>query len=258
MSKRLDIQDLISRIKWALTQANGWSTVPIDLAAVSNAIGLAVEWRWMVPEGVMVHSANGLKIYLQSNFRDDRRLTRRQRFTWAHEICHALFYDRTIEGPAQLLAGTPHGAVLEKLCQQGAGYLLVPSESLHQDFSGKNAVESVQDLTCLADKYDVSADVMIRRLHEVDGALATDYAILLLRQRDGMQCIESAAYGPWLRTHANPPKVGQIFDHWADPILRAATQVSATTWTKRMGSRDLNIFRSAPSRRAEFIEIRLV
>ncbi len=132
MPSRLSITDLRTRIDWILrkyTTVTGALTVPVDLASVCEQLGVVVEWRSMIPEGVTAIASGELRIFLQSNFRGDPRLRRRQRFTWAHEVCHALFYEG-LPGNPRLMAGTPGGSVLEKACQQGAGYLLVPTVSL--------------------------------------------------------------------------------------------------------------------------------
>ncbi len=209
----------------------------------------------MIPEGVMVENAGKLRICLQSNFRDGQRITRRQRFTWAHEICHALFYDQT-EGLARLMPGAPSGAALERMCQQGAGYLLIPSSDFAGACSREKPVSSTTDLDVLSERYQVSTDVMLRRLHESGGSLLNDYAILLLRTREGHSRIDAAAFGPWLRAHIDAPEIGQAFDQWADPILRTATQVSNDAWKRGIGDRELTLTRK-PFPKGEFVELRL-
>ena len=214
MASRWQVSDLRSRIEWALSQLNCRDSppaVPVDLAALCATLGIEVEWRWMIPEGVMVENAGKLRICLQSNFRDGQRITRRQRFTWAHEICHALFYDQT-EGLARLMPGAPSRAALERMCQQGAGYLLIPSSDFAGACSREKPVPRPPTWMSCRSAIKSLPDVMLRRLHESGGSLLNDYAILLLRTREGHSRIDAAAFGPWLRAHIDAPEIGQAFD----------------------------------------------
>lgn len=259
MANRLSVTDLRTRIDWILrkyTTAAGALTVPVDLASVCEQLGVVVEWRSMIPEGVTAITSGELRIFLQSNFRGDPRLRRRQRFTWAHEICHALFYDG-LPGNPRLLEGTPNGAALEKACQQGAGYLLVPAVILLKRTEQERPISSAAEITAFCDTFDVSADVLLRRVHETSGALKDDRAILLLRDREGEFRIEAAAYGSLLSGHFESFRLRDSFDRWARPILREATQVAEGAWTKTIEDQELTIRRNKRSNKSEFVELSL-
>lgn len=257
MPTRLSITDLRKRIDWILGKnaaATGALGAPVDLASVCQQLGVGVEWRCMIPEGVTAIASGQLQIFLQSNFRGDTRLRRRQRFTWAHEICHALFYEG-LPGNPHLLKGTPSGAALEKACQQGAGYLLVPTTPLLKRTGQEKPISSAAEITALCDVFDVSADVLIRRVHETPGALRDDRAILLLRDRKGELRIEAAAYGALLRGHFESFHPGDGFERWARPILREAVQTEEGAWSKVIEDQELNIRRSKRSSKSEFVEL---
>jgi Zn-dependent peptidase ImmA (M78 family) len=256
MASKLKLADLQRRIDWALRQANcGDDAVPVDLESLCKTLGIEVEWRWMIPEGVMVHSADKLRICLQSNFRNRQRISRRQRFTWAHEICHGLFYDPIVGAPC-LIPGAPKGPALEKMCQRGAAYLLVPSNKLAADCTPQRPVSSMADLENLSNRYDVSLDVLLRRLHEVDRTLQNDYALLLVRSNDGNSRIDAAAYGPWLRAYLDVPVIGESFEKWAGPILHSALQISDDAWKSVIGDQELTVVRKTIAS-GEIVELRL-
>jgi IrrE N-terminal-like domain len=162
MPSLLKFDDIKNRIDWAARKARTACAIgrtPVDLEALCDQVGIHVEWRKMVPEGVTSVSPNRVSIYLQSNFRDDPRFRRRLRFTFAHEICHALFHEGFPDNPRPL-ASIPKGAALEKLCQQGAGYLLCPTELLPITVT----LSSAKDFGQLANDFDVSMDVLVRRV----------------------------------------------------------------------------------------------
>jgi hypothetical protein len=258
MHSRLGIRDLRNRVDWALRQLEESSRhkVPIDLDRLSSALGISVEWRWMVPEGVMVPRPDGIHIYLQSNFNPDGTVKRRQRFTFAHEICHALFYDSIRDRPRPL-PGTPSGAALEKLCQQGAGYLLVPSAALSLYRKRQGAICSVADIRTLGETFDVSTDVLLKRVHEEDAALENEYGLFLLRSRAGDVCFDSAACGLSLRALNLMPDAGEPFERWLVAKLGKVHQTSATSWSKDIGDRRLIVRRIRRSASSEFVELKI-
>lgn len=68
----------------------------------------------------------------------------------------------------------------------------------------------------LAARFQVSVEVMLRRLAEV-GEFKLDWApVLVRRQAHGFE-IEHAVYPPWLKVHLPPPKRGTNFSEWFRP-----------------------------------------
>jgi hypothetical protein len=228
-------------------------SVPVDLEAVCRVIGVSVERRPMVPEGVLCVAPTGLSICLQNNFDADTTQRRRQRFTWAHEICHALLFDDR-ELPPKPLEGAPSGEKLENLCHIGARALLMPPALLQRHHTRLNPVSSLEDVDKLAVSYDVSLDVVLRRLHETDSLVSDGYALALIRLHNGLERVEAACFGAWLLQYLSPPAWGDQFGQWASPVLSGASQVAAGEWlNKRLGVR---VVVSARSQKSKLIEFR--
>ncbi|MBX9602358.1 MAG: ImmA/IrrE family metallo-endopeptidase [Bryobacteraceae bacterium] len=235
-------------------QRDGQTDYPVDLEDLAQTIGIKVVWRPMVPEGVTTVTPEGICIYLQSNFRDVRS-SRRERFTLAHEICHALFYEQLSTHP-QLIAGTPSGATLEKLCQRGAGYLLVPTSKLSQQTNRQGPVSSLAAIRSLVERCDVSIDVVLRRLHEEGANISNDYGAFVVRYHGGEATIDSAACGLTLRAIGVVPTSGQLLHTWFTSKLRGFQEIAADTWVKEVGERRLVARRVSWSPHSDVIELR--
>jgi hypothetical protein len=253
MPSLLKFDDIKNRIDWAARKARTACAIgrtPVDLGALCDQVGIHVEWRKMVPEGVTSVSPNRVSIYLQSNFGDDPRFRRRLRFTFAHEICHALFYEGFPDNPRPL-AGIPKGAALEKLCQQGAGYLLAPTDLLPSTVT----LSSAKDFAQLADDFDVSMDVLIRRVHQVNRLLPQDFAMLLLRTRDHKLSIDAAAFCSLPDSRLRTPEIGEDYSKWSEPITTGATKIASNTWIKKVGPHQLELRRIPRFAHSELVEI---
>lgn len=255
---RLGLPDIKKRVDWALDrlkETQGQLTPPIDLQVLCRTLGISVESRMMVPEGVFCVEGDGLKIYLQDNFANDVALRKRRRFTFAHEVCHALFYENSGAGP-QLLPGSPKGGQLERLCQQGAGYLLMPSGLLERYHSRLQPIANYTDVLSLSRQFDVSPDVVLQRLHD-GNLMEDDYAVLLVRDPAGSSRIAASAYGVWFERHFVVPKLGQNFAEWAEPFVSTAQQIGPECWEKSVAAGALNLTLAGHSGHSAFAEIRL-
>lgn len=256
MASTLRLEDLKKRIDWAAHKARlacAHGGTPVDLEMVCAQLGVNVEWRNMVPEGVTTFEPHRVSIFLQANFKDDPRLKRRQRFTFAHEICHALFHEGHRDRPRPL-AGIPKGASLEKLCQQGAGYLLAPTDLLPTSAM----VSRVQDFERLSTRFDVSMDVLIRRVHEVNRLLPQEYAILLVRGHGEILQIDAMAFASLPDNRLRLPQIGDDFTTWLAPLTEDATQLSPVLWAKSAGPERFEIRRDVRSAHSELVEIQAV
>jgi hypothetical protein len=187
---------------------------PIDLRAIAPQCGvLSVEEREMIPEAVMMPEGAGFRIYVQSNFNQLPGARVRQRFSLAHEIAHTFFFE-TRDGTMKPLRGAPTGERLEAACHQGAALLLVPYAQLRRELKSAPRPLGANCLGQLALRFDVSIEVIMRRVHGV-GAFEGQFAPALLRhQPSGAFTIEYAVYPPWLKALLPTPRRGLDFMKW--------------------------------------------
>ena len=226
-----DIRTSIDATLRSLAKEQGGLTLPIDLAAVCRIIGIEWEFRWMIPEGVTAVVDNKLKIFIRSNFSEEQVSEKRQRFTWAHEICHALLYDLSFT-PPKPVQDAPNDMQLEFLCQNGAGYLLMPGTEIKRIFNLSRPVASIDDAVALNNHFGASYEVVIRRLKQESDCLRADYALVLLRSHNGVDEILGAAHDIWLKTFLSEPARGLAFADWAKPFLSQAAQTGPKEWEK--------------------------
>jgi Zn-dependent peptidase ImmA (M78 family) len=91
----------------------------------------------------------------------------RRRFSIAHEIGHTFFYDINKNPPVRLISQVSSGVMSpkeENICSAFASELLVPHELINRELfklSGDNKLTMIVDL---GNRYEVSAEVMTRRL----------------------------------------------------------------------------------------------
>ena len=209
----------------------------------------------MVPEGITCATPDGLKIYLQSNFLEQPGIRVRQRFTWAHELCHTMFYDFKASPPKKH-PRSPTAASLERLCQEGAAYLLVPELLLCRQFTPLNPVNSIADIDQVTHDYAVSTDVAMRRIHQA-GNIQDGYAALLLREANGDTRIEAVCFRGWLRRFfVEIPEIGSSFQAWCGNFMRIAVAVDERTWKSTLDGEDILLQRSRRSRFSEIVELR--
>jgi Zn-dependent peptidase ImmA (M78 family) len=230
--RKVNLEDIRASIDSALrnlAKQQGSLVIPIDLAEVCRVIGVEWEFRWMIPEGVTAIVDDKLKIFIRSNFSGEQLSEKRQRFTWAHEICHALLYDLSSK-PPKPIEDSPNDRVLESLCQNGAGYLLMPPAEIKRLFNLSRPVASVDDVVLLSNRFGASYEVVIRRLKQESDCLRSDYALVLLRRRDGEDEIIASAHDIWLRTLLPEPTRGQAFAEWARSFLNESQQTRPDEW----------------------------
>ncbi len=175
------VQDLL-----LLAKNRGSFRLPVEPSEIANLCSVvSVEDRPMIPEGVLAPVPGGFKVFLQDNFASDPGSRIRRRFTFAHELVHTFFY--SVEGNSpRAMKGAPRGPKLERLCQFGAGEILVPEFLLKQNLpSGKAA--SAEDLLQLAATFDVSLEVIFRRIQKLGLVAEDEFAAALVdRARRGL------------------------------------------------------------------------
>ena len=212
-----------SRVGWILGRDRTFVGPPVNLEAVAKSAGIDIRHTAMIPEGVFAIENKLPVIYLQSNFDDELYSRARQRFTLAHEICHSLFHDFGRDSPG-LLRGTPSGDALEVLCNHGAGQLLVPNDQLLAA-AGEDGVAGNESVLGLAKLFEVSLDVIVRRIGEVERSLPVDLGFLVTRRDDkkGLR-VSASALDREFRTLVAEPRNGALFEDWMQKLQDAVAQ----------------------------------
>jgi hypothetical protein len=231
------VDSLDSFLSHRIEQLVAGKPAPVDLRAIAVHCGvLSVEEREMIPEAVMTPEGTGFRIYVQSNFRHLPGAGVRQRFSLAHEIAHTLFFEER-DGTMKPLRGAPTGDRLEAACHQGAGMLLVPNSLLRRELKSSPRPLGATCLVRLAEFFDVSVEVIMRRVYGV-GAFEGEFAPVLLRhQPNAVFTVEYAVYPPWLKALLPTPRRGVDFAAWfgvenAGRDVRGGTPGTEASWTR--------------------------
>ncbi len=183
----------------------------------------------MIPEAVMQVAGGRFQIFLQSNFRDTPGARLRQRFSLAHELGHTLFYDRE-NGEIRPRKDSPRGDNLEHACHKAASMILIPSKVLNQELK-RHPPADAGSVVKLANRFEVSMEVMLRRLHDV-GVFDQDWVPVLARQQKSGLTVEYGPYPPWLRSQLTQPSRGASFNDW----FRGSEQPDGT-FARKAGDR---------------------
>lgn len=219
---------------------------------------LCVEHRQMIPEGVLTPVPGGFKIYLQSNFANHPGAKFRRRFTLAHELAHTFFYELGGDVPKPKKR-SPRGGVLERLCHVGASQILVPDVLLKQELANKNngEVASAESIIYLAKVFQVSVEVIMRRIHET-GAIAGERfaAVLVDVVETDRQLMKAACYGSMLLCNATSPKRGSDFHSWVRQLLPPSANARESEWTHETQSATITTKKVFRSKRSFILELR--
>ena len=180
-------------------------------SGLSADLGLIIEEREMIPEAAMQALDGRFRIYLQSNFKDFPGTETRRRFSLAHEIGHTLFFEQR-DAELKARKDAPRGEALEAACHKAASMILVPNKALHAQLRDKE-IGGTEDLVMLARSFDVSVEVIARRLQDLR-AFENKWAPILTRLNEGVPLTEYAAYPHWLKPHIVAPERGMAFSEW--------------------------------------------
>jgi hypothetical protein len=184
--------------------------LPIRLEVLAECAGvISIEDREMIPEALVAVEKTGFKSYLQSNFKELPGFRVRRRFSLAHEIAHTFFYEE-VDGVLKPMRDAPRGSNLESACHQAAGLLLVPDTCLSKELAKSSNGFTLEDVLPLSRTFDVSAEVMLRRLAQHGVFDAARIAPILTRAG----IIEFALYPPELKSCLSEPVRGTDFTEW--------------------------------------------
>jgi hypothetical protein len=241
VSKR--VQDLLSQAK-----NRGLFQLPVEPRAMASLCSVvSVEDRPMVPEGVLAPVRGGFRVFLQDNFASEPGSRLRRRFTLAHELAHTFFYSMEGDLPKPI-KGTPRGVRLERLCQLGASEILVPEGILRRRMQSEH-VSSADELLNLAATFDVSLEVIFRRIQELKLVAENEFAAVLVDRVNGKDVIQTGCFGSLLLCNLPKPRRGTELDLWVRPLreLQAdfGADVPVTTKTAEIQTR--KVYRSRKS-----------
>jgi Zn-dependent peptidase ImmA (M78 family) len=223
-----------------LYQLNKPEVLPIDLCEVARNSGvLSIEDREMIPEAALSLEQAGFRIYLQSNFIDASRTSLRRRFSIAHEIAHTLFYEPR-DGVVKPVRNAPRGTKLESACHHGARLLLVPQRFLDRELRRTGRRIRAEGIVELAHRFEVSVEVMLRRLSESGVFESTQVAFVLVYGPKSREAtIEFAVYPPWLKALLPPPNRKGAFASWLR--YRSSNSRQATLRDQDGSDRDIHL-----------------
>jgi hypothetical protein len=196
--------------------------LPIDPAVIAQLLGnVDIEEREMIPEAAVQVLGSRFRIYLRSNFMDRPGARVRRRFSLAHEIAHTFFFE-VRDGVLKPLRGAPRGDSLEAACHEGARRLLVPSRFLEKEL--KQSCHG-EDVVRLAKLFDVSVEVMLRRLGNEPALEFEGVSFTLTRAGK----VEYAMYPPHLGELLGRPSKRSV-----QTLLRSSN-ASIEDWFKASG-----------------------
>lgn len=246
---RSKVRDLLSRCKGLKP--------PVDLQPLCELAGIRrIEYRPMIPEGVLSVADGGFNLFVQDNFNDRSGVSRRVRFTVSHEISHTFFYDAS-QSPPQRLRRAPRGERLEQLCNLGAADLLVPESLLLKSAGPQAPLSRAEEIITLAENFTVSLEVIIRQLQRFPQTCATDLAVVLVRlSREGDQLIKAALHDAWLLTQTKKPKCGAQYQAWLGGLAAGAQAGDQDKWEAETPAGTVLFRRVRVTSRSFLLEIR--
>lgn len=208
----------------ALLAHSGCRSLPVDLLSIARYQRVhALKLGPIVPDGILAPDQDGFTIYLRSRneysvqLSEERqvKLSVRQRFTMAHELVHTFFY-QTRFGKPELIKDAPRGKRLERLCQFGAGALVVPGNLLRARIRVDVCFSSATQAVELCRSFAVSPEVLLRRIAENDGLLAMDSSIVFAEADSNYKDakIIACCYHPSLISHLPRPKPFSMLKEW--------------------------------------------
>jgi IrrE N-terminal-like domain len=233
--RKQDREFVARRCEYILSQTG--TGIPIKLLPIARFQRVKhIKLGPILIEGCTEPVQGGFNIFIRDEFSstidadnssDAESLKPRQRFTLAHEIAHTFFYDLTHD-PPKVSKGIPKSDVIERLCNLAAGHLLLPAHILEFRLQGTEAI-TAQRILRIAKEFSVSAEVVIRRLNELEKFKAPDCALLLVsKDRSKDDHIRAGYFHPSLLPYLRKPKRFSLLKEWShifDEIEEFRTEV---------------------------------
>lgn len=188
----------------ALPAVLGIKNSPVDLYAVARHRRIrTLGFRFMIPRGLMLPVEGGFDVYLRDQARRDTDISKeepsgalsvRQRFSLAHEIAHTRFYKLSDRVPSSE-PPTANGLELERICDQMAGCILIPTHLLKRKISDYGKEIDANFVRLIAEDFQTSMDVALNRIRVVEAGSSFDRCILLARRVSGDAEIQTLHFG---------------------------------------------------------------
>lgn len=156
--------------------------------------------------GILAPRPNGFSIVVNPGLSSHRR-----RFTIAHEVGHSFFYDWKTEVPTLRFRGSRYW-VQEGYASEIARDILLPERLLSRQRESRGR-PSLGNLRSLSSRFDVSADVLRRRL--VEDLHLWDCILFQSRSSNGEIATSTSdiSKGPGFRTIRVPRRISLTQDH---------------------------------------------
>jgi hypothetical protein len=147
-----------------LLDATGQKHGPVPLSRLLAALGAREEEMPLPTAGKLRIDDRGYLICVRTN-----TPWRRARFTVAHELGHVLLCESLKDQPAALraLREPAHWDAVERLCNQAAAELLMPSEDFHRQLDGREISRHL--LVELRERYGISWTALAIRFNDLFG-----------------------------------------------------------------------------------------
>jgi len=277
--------DFAQRVLQEAFDARLFSGPCVDLFALATARGIyELHLRPLMVDGRLLLMRSGFVVQLNDQNRATfslkgartPELTKKQRFTFAHEIAHTLTYDVTQAPPSEIprvVRGiAEHGYLddpeknIEAFCQISAGLMLVPGRSLRTELTklGHEQVDSVRVLLALADRFQVSPEVLVHRLSqssESAGLRAHGYALMLVGESDSRQQVRALLFSSHMLCEITRPSLYRGVTTWLRrnhlPASIARADSRESEWRIARSTGTLNVKRTRYSGNSWFIEFSL-
>ena len=266
----LNDRDVDSMTDYLLSRASRVKQIepPVNLFNLARIQRvMAVDFRPMLPTGGLSFRSPGFVIYLQDlrlskpnevavsdPIEDSPKMTRRQRFTMAHELAHTLLFDTS--EPPQPREGYPKGAKLEALCHRAARRILMPPRLVTAEVA-KRAKLYARDILDLARLFDVSVEVALWRCDELTDVRDSDRAVIYLgKSSSGTYQIASFFCSRWFRERMGCPKISMSPAEWLSRFVdENFWSDPKATRTFEDGDGEIEITRVSSKRCEQFVEL---
>jgi hypothetical protein len=232
---------------WAsgVVRALGAKNPPVDLFRVAALRRIqTLELRRMIPRGGLLAVDGGFQLYIRDprgqvfqieGDEPDQLLSARQRFTFAHEVAHTLFFDLSKRIPSPR-AGSPDDLELENLCDDAAGHMLVPAELLKTFVPDDRelAIELVQQVATI---FRVSLSVALNRVAHVTSLRSAPRCVLLARRQAGDAQIREFCFSAGMLEVLPRPMRFSKLGEWVPDVARNASIHRQDHWETVNGGR---------------------